>query len=293
MSDIQSSSSRSLLDILNQIRQKQESFSAAQRQVAAYVLENYHRIPFLSISSLADNIGVSNNTVIKFCNQLGYSKFTELKREFSEHAHTELVMFNKISEDSAIDGSNDYFAKGTEDDISAIRSTLSNPCNHENLPKLLSLIDSVSHIYITGGRVSGSLASFFASSLRYLDLQVHEINSGVGDYWDRISMVTKDDLVIAISLPRYTAEVVSALKQLRERGVTVVLITDTGLSPAHPYADLVFHCTVNSSYYHLCCAGCMSLISVICRAVSANRKYDAAKYMHELESYLLDNGVFL
>ena len=60
-----------VLDLLNRIRQEQSAFSAAQRQVAAYVLEHYHRIPFLSISALAEQIGVSNNTVIKFCNQLG------------------------------------------------------------------------------------------------------------------------------------------------------------------------------------------------------------------------------
>ena len=287
------SSNGSLQDLLNKIRQEQTSFSAAQRQVAAYVLENHHQIPFLSISSLARNIGVSNNSVIKFCNQLGYAKFAELKRELSAYAHKELVIYNKISESAPADGGNEHFSKVTDDDICAIRATLSDSDNHKNLPVLLGMIDKASHIYITGGRVSGSMASFFASALRYLDLQVHEVNAGIGDYWDRMSMITKDDLVIAISLPRYTAEVVNALKMLKDRGVPIALITDTGLSPAHPYADVAFHCTVNSSYYHLCYSGCMSLISVVCRAVSTQRKQDAAKYMHQLESSLLDHGVFL
>ena len=99
-------------DLLNRIRQKQESFPAAQRLVAAYVVENYNQIPFLSITTLAKNIGVSDNTVIKFCNQLGFQKFTEFKKVFSDYAHSELVMFNKISETGESDIENSYFAQG-------------------------------------------------------------------------------------------------------------------------------------------------------------------------------------
>ena len=281
-----------VLDLLNRIRQEQSAFSAAQRQVAAYVLEHYHRIPFLSISALAEQIGVSNNTVIKFCNQLGYAKFAEFKRAFSEYAHTELVMYNKLSA-SAPDESSDLWEAGMQEDIAAIQATLSDPVNRESLKKLLPMLERASHIYITGGRASGALAGLFAATLRYLDLKVHELNAGVGDYWDRISMVTPEDLVIAISLPRYTAEVVDALKQLHSRGIPVALITYTGLSPAHPYADPVFHCMVNSGYYQLCYAGCSSLISVICRAAGAMRKHHAGTYMHKLENHLLDTGVFL
>ena len=280
------------MDLLHQIRKEQESFSAAQRQVAAYVLENYHQIAFLSISTLSKNIGVSDNTVIKFCNQLGYAKFTEFKREFSEYAHTELVMYNKLSETDRAEGSS-LFESGMEEDVLSIQATLSDPVNQESLEKLLPLVEKASHIYITGGRASGALAGFMASALRYLDLRVHVIEPGIGDYWDHISMIGPDDMVIAISLPRYTAEVVRALKHLNSRNVPVVLITDTGLSPAHPYADVTFHCAVSSGYYHLCYAGCMSLISVICRAVAAARKTFAAKHMHQVESYLLDNDIFL
>jgi len=281
-----------LLDLLDRIRLEQGSFSAAQKLVAAYVLENYHQIPFLSITALAENIGVSNNTVIKFCNQLGYAKFTEFKRQFSEYAHTELVMYNKLSE-SDLDESNSHFISTMEEDIAAIQSTLSDPRNQENLHKLLPMLEKASHIYITGGRASGALASLFCRILRYLDLQVHEVTSSVGDYWDRMSMITEQDLVIAFCMPRYTSEVVEALKNLHLRSVPVVLITDTGLSAAHPYADLSFHCAVSSGYYHLSYTSCIALINVICRAAGAMRKHHAGNFMQQLENHLLETGVFL
>lgn len=275
MSENQVLPTKTFLEILNKIRQEQTHFSSAQRQVANYVLENYHMIPFLSISSLAENIGVSSNSIIKFCNQLGFAKFTEFKRVFSDHAHTELTSTG-ISTENFSGKSGRYFSQGLEDDTAAILATLSNPINIENLPKALEMITNASHIYISGGMRSSGLATVFAGSLRLLGLKAHELTNGGLPYAQQLRMVTPEDLVIAICLPRYTPESADQLKKLQKRGVPVMVITDTGLSPVLPYADLAFCCTVPSSYFLPSCAGVLSMIDVICRGVS--HKVDSEKY---------------
>ena len=88
-------------------------------------------------------------------------------------------------------------------------------------------------------------------------------------------------------------EVVDAAKYLHKAGVPVVLITDTGLSPAHPYADLSFHCTMTSSYYFPSFTGCLALINTICRAAGATRNKETVEYTRKLERELLDRGIFL
>ncbi|MGI5963746.1 MAG: hypothetical protein ACOX7N_08545 [Lawsonibacter sp.] len=45
-----------LQDLLNRVRKEQSNFPPAQRLVAAYVVENYHQIPFLSITTLSNNL---------------------------------------------------------------------------------------------------------------------------------------------------------------------------------------------------------------------------------------------
>ena len=276
------------------MRQEQENFPAAQRLVAAYIVENYHQIPFLSISTLAQRIGVSDNTVVKFCNHLGFSKFAEFKQVFADYAHSELVMFNRLTEHEEVpEDDNSFFAQGLEDDMAVSRATLTDPGNREKLPRLLEMIDRAEHIYVTGARSSGYMAGLLASTLRYLDLKVHEVNGGLGNYLDQLSVIGAEDLVIAFSFPRYTAQVVEGVRYLHEQKIPVALITDTGLSPAQPYADLTFHCKVISGYYFPCYTGCLSLINVICRAAAAARKKGAAEHVRELESQLLERGIFL
>ena len=98
--------------------------------------------------------------------------------------------------------------------------------------------------------------------------------------------------MIVSSFPRYPAQIVNAAKYLPEQGVPIVLITDTGLSPALPYANLSFHCSYDSNYYFPTFGGCLSLIGVICRAASATRKKEASQHIRHLEGMLIDYGVF-
>lgn len=281
-------------EILDRIRTEQEYFTAAQQRVAAYVIKNYNQIPFMSISILAKNIGVSDSTVIKFCNYLGFSKFTEFKKVFADYAHSELVMFNKLTGSTGHSIEDDsFFAQEMEEDVAAIQTTLSDPYNQNNLPELLKRIDQAETLYILGGRGSAMMAGLFAKMLRYLNFKVYDLINGVGDLFDQISMIRKNDLVIIISLPRYTAQVVEIAKYLHQEGIPIVLITDTGLSPVHPYADLCFHCVMTSGSYFPSFTACLALIGGICRAVGATRNKETVEYARKLERELLDRGIFL
>lgn len=285
-----------LKELMNQISREQENYSPSQKLVADYVLRNYKQIPFYSITTLSEKIGVSHYTVISFCKKLGYSKFSEFKKELSQYA-SDLIIYNKLSqheEQTRCEQNHDrFFDQALSEDMEAIQTTLTNPTNRENLPKLVGLMNSARYIYVTGGRASSYLASLLACFLRYLNLKVIELTSERGDYWDRLAMVTPEDLVIGISFPRYTAQIVHGLANLHDSGVPVVLITDGGLSPARSYADLVFCCEMESSSYIQCYAGCLSLISVICRAMGAERKDKAADNLRRLEKHLLDQGTYM
>lgn len=283
-------------ELLNLIRSEQKNLSPLQQKVAAYVLENYKKIPFLSITALAENIGVSHYTVTKFCNHMGFQKFSEFKKKLSEYT-LDLIIYNKLSDSEPAEATpnncDDFFEQGLSEDITSIQVTLSHTVNRENLPRLLDMVDSAHYIYVIGGRASGYFAGLLATFLRYLNLKVFELQSNNGDFWDRLSIIQPDDLVIAISFPRYTAQVVQGLEALHNAGVPIALITDSDLSPARAYADLTFQCDVSSNFYIHCYTGCLSLISTICHAISARRKKQAIDHIHRLEKQLLDEGIFL
>lgn len=283
-----------MFELLEKIKKEQDNFSTAQRLVAAYVVENYYQIPFMSISTLSKNIGVSDTTVVNFCAHLGFSKFTEFKKVFSSFAHSELTMYNTLSD--SVQGDLDHqnlFSIIQEEECANVTATLSNTTNQINLPPLLSMMHGAKRIYITGGRASLLLAERMTLTLRYLGLPVTCIGGGVGDYIDQFSQVTSEDLVIAFAFPRYTTMVVNMLKELHGHAVPIVLITDEGLSPAYPYAQLAFHCAIHSTGFLASHASAHSLIDVISRAYAQKHISNASQAVKALEEDLLRAGVFL
>ena len=141
-------------------------------------------------------------------------------------------------------------------------------------------------------QVGQNLAGYFAHALQYLGLPVHVISGGVSDYYDRISLVTPDDLVIVTCFQRYTSLTVELVRDLHSRGVPIALITDNGPSPLYTEAEVVFRCSISSQGYFPCYASYMALTNAICQAAAAYFE-SAPAHVRELEQKLLRLGVFI
>lgn len=263
------------LDVLNQIRNEQSHFSAAQRQVADYVLKYFHQVPFLSISALAENIGVSNNSIIKFCNHLGFAKFAEFKRIFSEHAHATLTA-PTVSKNKEDDNSDNLFVQNLQDDMQAISDTMNNPSNQENLQKAVSMITKARQVIICGGSRSYPMAYTLCTNLQWLRIPAFSIYYEPDSFWVKVRTATPEDLVIMITMPEYSSSAVDCMRRLKDINVPILLLTDNGLSPALPYADLTLYCAYYDHFYLFSNIGMHSMINTLCRAI--NRQLDAEKY---------------
>ena len=280
-------------ELLNRIKNEQESFPSAQRQVASYVVNNYMQIPFLSITSIAKEIGVSDTTIIKFSTQLGFNGFGDFKKVFSDYVYSKLTMYNKVvNTDIESKAEKTSFDRIENDDITNIRETFSNEENIKKLDKLINMIYNANEVYAVGARSSAILAEYMANTLRYLGIKVQSLSGGVGDAFDRLFTAASNDLVIAFSFSRYTSFIVDALKELHERNIPIVLITDTGLSPCYPYSDLSFQCKIDSAGYFPSFTSVISLLNVICYEASCSKKNRAASHILDLEHKLLRFGVF-
>lgn len=272
-----------MFQLLQEIQMAYSGLSQAQKSVASYVLENYKDIPFLSVTSLAREIGVSETTIIKFCMQMGYNGYGTFKRTLSEYVQSEMTMYNNLEVRSEGISEHDTLDKTIACDIANIQQTLGSPLNRANFDKLLELIEKAKRIYVLGFRSSALLAQYMALTLRQQDRDVHAIIPGIGEYVDKLSKVTPDDLLIAVTFSRYSREVVKAVNLLNSQGVPCVLITDTPANPIYPKADLVFSCETKSFNYASSFVGCMSLMNAIFTATSLGRKQVTKDYLKKLE----------
>ena len=148
--------------IMELILSQFEDLTRAERQLANTLLEDYPVSALGSITQLAENASVSSPTVARMVNKLGFSGFPQFQQALR------LELSAKIS--SPIDKHENWAQSApdahilnqfTETVSQNIRRTLrqTDPQCFDDVVNLLA--NTNNHIYITGGRITRSLAKYF------------------------------------------------------------------------------------------------------------------------------------
>lgn len=281
-----------MLELLQQIESILPGLPHAQRKVGRYILENYKGIPFLSVTALAREIGVSDTTVIKFCMHIGFDGFGSFKRVISEHVQSEVSLYGRLenklrdfNDPSPLDAVLSY-------DLGNIEGTLNNPQNRKNFEPLLNWISEAREIYTLGFRSSALLADYLSFNLRQQNLRMQPVTPGLGDYVDRLHMAGPRDLCIAVSFARYSSGVVRGVEMLHKKGVPCVLITDSPACPICRHADMVFFCETKSLHNTASHVGCLSLMNAIITGCLLRHREAVAEHIKELDSELMTFEIF-
>ena len=74
-------------NIVEQITEKYHVLTRSGKKLADYIFANTHDAQYLSISSLAENSGVSEASITRFCRSLGLSGYNDLKLELAKAAY--------------------------------------------------------------------------------------------------------------------------------------------------------------------------------------------------------------
>ena len=69
---------------LVRIRSERDRMSAIERRIADFVLENAHLLRDYSSQQLADALGISQSSVVKFCQKQGFRGYPDLKLSINE-----------------------------------------------------------------------------------------------------------------------------------------------------------------------------------------------------------------
>ena len=83
-------------ELINNINSQYRKLSKGQKLIAKYVLENYDKVAFMTASKLSEEVGVSESTVVRFANALGYSDYPKLQDALEELMKNKLTAVQRI-----------------------------------------------------------------------------------------------------------------------------------------------------------------------------------------------------
>ncbi|KOF15642.1 RpiR family transcriptional regulator [Ensifer adhaerens] len=217
------------------------ALTRAERQLAETLLDNYPVSGLGSITTVAENAGVSTPTVARMVQKLGFKGFPDFQSRL--HQELEATISNPISKHDRWAAS----APGThtlnrfaDAAMNNMRETLAQIEPREFDEAVALVADRKRNVYLLGGRITRAVADYLFTHLQVIRSGVTEIASNASAWPHYVLDMRAGDVLILFDIRRYEQEMETLAKSARERGVEIVLFTDRWSSPVAKSASKVF-----------------------------------------------------
>ncbi len=279
-------------DLLTIIEERMQTFSKGQKQIASYIIEHYDKAAYLTAARLGKLVGVSESTVVRFANELDFEGYPELQDALQKMIRTRLTSIQRMEVTNTRIGDGDVLENVLSSDSEKIRYTM-DAIDKQAFSEAVERIAGARRIYIIGVRSSSTLAGFLNFNLRMIfdDVKFVQTTSR-SEMFEEIMRIGENDVMIAISFPRYSKRIANAVEFAHHAGADVVALTDSDNSPIAEYADqlLIAHSDMVSFVDSLVAP--LSVINALVAALSMKKQEELTVRLRELEQIWDDYEVY-
>jgi DNA-binding MurR/RpiR family transcriptional regulator len=213
------------------------------RQCADYIAAHTDRIAVSTVADIAQGADVPPSAVMRFCQILGFSGFSEMQKLFREAYAPGLPDYAtrlRNLKESAAGSPSAILAEFVEAGRLSLE-TLTKSLDEAALNAAVAVLTQADTLHIVGRRRSFPIAAYFTYIFEKLGVPAI-LHDGVGQL-DYAHALRPGDALIAVTFAPYAEETVALITNAKDRGVPVVLLTDRLTSPLARMAQAVL--TVN------------------------------------------------
>lgn len=279
-------------NLLKEIEDSIPKFSKSQKIISKYILENYDKAAYMTASKLGATVSVSESTVVRFALELGFEGYPEFQHSLQEIVRIRLTSFQRMDVTNNLIGDGDVLTKVLNSDIDKIKRTIEE-IDREAFEKSVDALVNAKSIYVIGLGSSASLASSLNHSLRMIFDNVKLLEASSADeIFAQIMNISKGDVIIAISFPRYSRKLITAVNYAKDSGATVIALTDSTASPIAAFADNLLVARSDMASFADSLIAPLSVINALVVAVSRKKQDELRVRLHQLEKIWDEYNVY-
>ena len=278
--------------ILHTIESSMSGFSKGQKRISGYILENYDKAAFMTASKLGKLVGVSESTVVRFASELGYDGYPSMQRALQEMIRSRLTSTQRIQAAGDLFDRQDLLGAVLQSDIDKLREIVAE-ADRTEFDNVVERIMGARHIYILGVRSSSFVAGYLNFYMHLLCENVTLVQSNAaGEIFEQLFRIGPEDVMLAISFPRYSKVTMNTVKFAQDRGASIIAITDNELSPVYQMSDAALLAPCEMISFVDSMVAPLSLINALLVALAHRMGTDVATTFAELEDIWNEYGVF-
>src|SRR3990167_5856865 len=241
---------KSYEDLIRVIHDRYEDMSKTYQRIAVYLTQNPNDVAVMSVNAIGEKTGIHASSFVRYAQSLGFRGFKELQAVFQRRLTTAAPGFDariKALEDelgAKEDRSDLGFLRDlVVRDVTSLQDLLAN-ISADQISDAARMMEKADTVYLLGQLRSAPVAELLR------------------------------DMLLAISFRFYATEVVNIVEDVAGRGVSVVAISDSTLSPLAKSAQVLFAIPEHEYTFSRSLAAPMCLAQALTVALAARLQKD-------------------
>ena len=229
--------------VLERLTEEWDALTPEAQKAAKYVLENPNDVGVSTVREIAEAANVKPNTFVRMARQVGFEGYEDFRAPFREAIRSGSVSFQDrarwlqdIRKSGELGG---LYADMVEGAIRNIEDTFAS-LDASDLKAAAEAIWASRQVFTLGVGVNNANARNFTYLASTGMVQFHAIPKAGSTATDDLAWANETDILIAMSMRPYRAEVMEAISVAREQGVSIIGISDSLASPIIRASDYKF-----------------------------------------------------
>jgi DNA-binding MurR/RpiR family transcriptional regulator len=270
-----------------------EGLTRAEKQLAESLLANYPVSGLGSITTIADNAGVSTPTVVRMVQKLGFKGYPEFQARL--HQELEATISGPIAKHDrwASNAPGLHILNRFADAITSnLRDTLSDldTASFDNAAALLA--DRKRSLYFVGGRITGSIAEYFFTHMQVIRPKTTLMSSNSSSWPQYMLNMSAGDVLVIFDIRRYEHDMATLAEVAHANGVSILLFTDQWTSPVAKHALHTFRVRIEAPSAWDSSVVTLFVVEALIEAVQSRSWDETKERMNALEGLFEQTRLF-
>lgn len=221
--------------VLPILRSVYQDLTKSEQRIASYIMENAARIMEQTIPELAGNTKSSEITISRFCKKLGFSGLQALKIALAaELSNAGEIEFREIGDK---DTEEQVAAKVFQNIMDGLQDTLK-ILDFQQVAKAVQVLQKARRVAVYGYGNSATVCQDIETRFMRFGMVI-QAYADMSQQLTSASLLTKEDVVIAVSHTGATIKLLEAVRVAKRAGAAVIVITSYAQSNLAKLGDVV------------------------------------------------------
>lgn len=217
--------------------ESQTNLSASRKHLLNQILSEPHKTFFLSSREMGRKYGVDSSTIVRTVQAMGYEKFADFADDLRNHFVKQITPYSSMKVAAKKNRSvADYVHQSIDQDLDNLNA-LKAGLKSGKIVELAKQIHRTHKIIVVGIDFAAPLANLLAYGLVRIGCDAEAPTGSTGVVQNKVRIMTKKDLLIAISFGQGLRETIEAVKRARQQNVPTFGITNGDQTPIARFCE--------------------------------------------------------